>query len=495
MEAQRGIYPLDTGNCAEGKGRVIFMNCPKCGTKIEEGSLYCTACGEDIHIVPDFESEVEQSMQDTLEQIAEELQDSPKADTPEKKPQRKKGYLGWLTGVFFLVIMILAGVIIGALYHMEHSVEYQMARAAECVAKQNYQQAVDYYLRALELGNTDQELGFALADCYYAMDDVGGYESQLLRMIDGGLLDQKQLERAYSQLIQSYRGRNDYQTIDSLLNSCDNDVIRSTYQNLQARAPEFGFEEGYYQEILPLKLSSNTAGTIYYTLDGSEPDENSPIYTAPIFLDNGEHTVKAVFVNQYGLVSDVVTKRYQIEIQIPVAPDVTTASGEYSSPTLIKINCEEEDMIYYTTDGTTPTDNSTRYTGPIPMPLGDSVYNFAIIEEGGIVGEVAQRSYSLRLNTEITVDTATITVYNEMLRTGRIVNYEGFAGENGVYQYQLQYPLTVGGEDFYIFAELHVDEGGGSIRTGSYYAVHVYNGICYKLLVDEAGNYSIAEIP
>lgn len=129
------------------------------------------------------------------------------------------------------------------------------------------------------------------------------------------------------------------------------------------------------------------------------------------------------------------------------------------------------------------------------MPLGVSNYSFAIIEEDGIVGEVTQRSYSLQLHTDITLDMAAIIVYSEMLRTGRIQTPEGYAGENGIYQYQFQYPMTIGEEDYYIFAEQHVDESGGSIRTGSYYAVQIYNGICYKLLPDENNSYSIAEIP
>lgn len=470
------------------------MNCPKCGAEIAEGSLYCTVCGEDIHIVPDFDSEVEQSIQDTLEQIAEEVKDSSGDDKQVEPKKHGKCYWGWIIGFFFLVIMVLGGVIIGVWYHMEHSVEYQLARAGECVRDQDYAQAVNYYLRAQELGNTDQEIRFALADCYYAMDNVGGYENLLLSMIQSGLLSQEQLERAYARLIQSYRARNDYQTIDELLNDCDNENIQSTYQNLQAKPPEFGFEEGYYQEILPLKLSSNTAGTIYYTMDGSEPGTSGMVYTAPIFLDNGEYTIKAVFVNQYGLTSDVVTKRYQIELQIPIAPDVLTASGEYSNPTMIQINREEDETIYYTLDGTVPTDNSIRYTGPVPMPLGESIFCFAIIEEDGIVGEVTERTYSLRLNTDISVDMAGVTVYNEMLRTGRIQDYEGHTEENGIYQYRFQYPMTIDGEDYYIFAEMYVDEAGGAIRTGSYYAVQAYSCICYKLKLDENNNYSIVEI-
>ncbi len=42
------------------------MNCPKCGAELEEGFLYCKKCGEDIHIVPDFEPEIENSIHEIL---------------------------------------------------------------------------------------------------------------------------------------------------------------------------------------------------------------------------------------------------------------------------------------------------------------------------------------------------------------------------------------------------------------------------------------------
>jgi len=47
------------------------MKCPNCGSKLQEGLLYCEKCGGDIHIVPDFEPELEENMQESLQQIAE----------------------------------------------------------------------------------------------------------------------------------------------------------------------------------------------------------------------------------------------------------------------------------------------------------------------------------------------------------------------------------------------------------------------------------------
>ena len=49
------------------------MICPNCGAEISADSLYCEQCGEDIHIVPDFEPEVELNIEQTINGIAKDI--------------------------------------------------------------------------------------------------------------------------------------------------------------------------------------------------------------------------------------------------------------------------------------------------------------------------------------------------------------------------------------------------------------------------------------
>ena len=61
------------------------MKCPNCGADMKEGTLYCEHCGEDIHIVPDFEPELEYNMEQTLHDIVKDIHVGASAHNDQKE--------------------------------------------------------------------------------------------------------------------------------------------------------------------------------------------------------------------------------------------------------------------------------------------------------------------------------------------------------------------------------------------------------------------------
>jgi len=126
----------------------------------------------------------------------------------------------------------------------------------------------------------------------------------------------------------------------------------------------------------PLYVTINcatTGATIYYTTDGTDPTTSGTRqeYTGPVYVKNTT-TIKAYAVlgdgNGEGLfnnTSAVASAKYTLKV---ATPTFDPPAGNYSSPQTVTINCATEGAtIYYTLDGSTPSNKKTLYTGPITV--------------------------------------------------------------------------------------------------------------------------------
>ncbi|MDE6201894.1 MAG: chitobiase/beta-hexosaminidase C-terminal domain-containing protein, partial [Lachnospiraceae bacterium] len=260
-------------------------------------------------------------------------------------------------------------------------------------------------------------------------------------------------------------------------------------QQYMAMAPEFGYISGSYDEVITLKISANTTGNIYYTLDGSEPDTTSQVYTAPLFLETGEYQVAAVFVNEYGIKSETARNWYVINLTAPEPPELLLYSGEYHQPTKIEVIVPEGGTVYYTMDGSNPSADSLKYTEPVAMPLGRTNFKFVTISDEGVASDVVSRSFNFTLETDVTVQSAVNSVMTALYNREVLTDLQGHSpGIMG--KYVFKYNTIVEIPDlgyYYILNEYIESETGVQTKTEHLYAVEVYTGAPNRLIFDENG--------
>ncbi|NTV79683.1 MAG: hypothetical protein HGA25_11270, partial [Clostridiales bacterium] len=230
--------------------------------------------------------------------------------------------------------------------------------------------------------------------------------------------------------------------------------------------PKFSHEEGTYEEIVNLKMSGNTTGVIYYTIDGTVPDESSLEYTAPLVLDKGSYEISAIFVNSYGFKSSVVSNLYIIDVEVPYEADISLNSGSYIVPEMIVIDVPIGCTVYYTSDGTIPTDTSTAYVKPFPLPFGNTTFKFVVYSNEGVAGNVAERTYSLFVNANVTAVDAVNSLVEKLCDDGVILDYDGHVyGRKGRNLYLCTAAFTYVGQNYYLVLENYEDVTGTVFKT------------------------------
>ena len=477
------------------------MKCPSCGKEIADGYLYCEYCGKEIQIVPDFEPEIENSIIETLSTVAEEISPAKKEKTEEsvaseteffdEEPLKNKVMMRLVILVSIIVVAILSVLII----YFNLSVPYQIKKAKDHAASKRYEEAVRYLDKAISLDGEKAKYLLLQANYIYLTGDADYAAEVLYHLIEKVPATADEMERAYTYLIAIYDVQGKYEEINTLLANCADEKIISLFSKYMASEPVFSCAGGSYDVVIPLKLSANTTGKIYYTMDGSIPDEKSTVYNAPIFLESGNYMISAIFVNDYGIRSNVVQNWYEINLTVPNAPEVLLYSGKYTVPTKIEVNSADQGTIYYTTDGSEPNENSLVYTNPIDMPLGRSNFKFVVISDEMVASEIVSRSYEFVLESDITPEAAADAVKTALIERNVLKDMNGTSKiEEGKYIFTYDSLVEIEKNYYYVLSEFFYDAFGNTKKTGLLYAVHAYDGTPNRLIYDENGQMGLISL-
>ncbi|MDE5606033.1 MAG: chitobiase/beta-hexosaminidase C-terminal domain-containing protein, partial [Bacteroidales bacterium] len=182
------------------------------------------------------------------------------------------------------------------------------------------------------------------------------------------------------------------------------DFVNGAYtlkDDFTVAAPTFDPEAGEVEAGTAVEIACATENAkIYYTVDGSEPTAESTLYEEAIEI-NEAMTVKAIAIRG-DFKSEVKEAAYTVKGE-PAAtvakPTFNPAAGEVEKGTKVTVACTTEGAtIYYTVDGTEPTEKSTQYKEAIE--INEDLTIKAIAVKGDAKSEVAEAAYTVKVANE-----------------------------------------------------------------------------------------------
>ena len=408
------------------------MRCAHCNAIIPEGWMRCPRCGKEVQIVPDYNplddvltQEVKGSVEDVTRQLQtkdvrdfgrrqevyqskatrvlsqEELDEiqagreraarnRSRAEAKRKQQERKKQLVRRRRKVLLILFLVL--LIFGAAFGYflyQNSYVGKVAKGYDALQMKEYQTAEKYFKHAIGKNAQRAEAYSDLAETYMEQDEGDEAESVFLSAI----ASYPSNEELYRAAISFYEETKQLDKISEILEDCDDESVLSSLKAYVSTEPVFSLDDGKYSEVQEVTLSAS-GETIYYTTDGTDPTSSSTKYTEPILLnEEGKTQIKAIAYNKKKIPSLVVSKTYEIEFPVADAPVVTPSTGQYSTAMQISITVPEGYTAYYTTDGSTPTTESSLYTGPIEMPEGQTLFSAVLVSKTGKMTQITKRKY------------------------------------------------------------------------------------------------------
>lgn len=313
-----------------------------------------------------------------------------------KKKEQKMARLRRKRRIVIFIMVLCIAAIGGISYALYINSYTGIVRSGNKALKnQEYSKAEGYFKRAIKKKKKRPEAYTGLAKTYHDQDEDDKAENVFLDAID----TQSKNADLYDACFRFYLDTDQALKIPELFDDAD-DSVQDQLSEYDIDRPTYSLDDKKtYDDVQQVTLTAGKGMTIYYTTDGTDPTFDSTKYKDPIQLEEGENDVRAIAVNKKGVPSSMAQKVYKIVFPIEEAPAISPSTGQYESSQVIEIKVPDGYTAYYTMNGKTPTTSSKKYTGPIKMPEGETLFKAILVNGDGRSSGVTTRNYVLDLSS------------------------------------------------------------------------------------------------
>ena len=170
----------------------------------------------------------------------------------------------------------------------------------------NSQLASFFYDRAYVYSGNDEDVAIELANQYIGDGNYTKAEYTLSTAIASN-----PSVSLYVALSKTYVAQDKLLDAVNMLDNIADPTIKAQLDFLRPAAPAAMPEPGFYNQYIPVTLSSES-GRIYYNPNGEYPSTEDAPFTEELILPGGETTIYAVTVSENGLVSPVTILAYTV---------------------------------------------------------------------------------------------------------------------------------------------------------------------------------------
>lgn len=286
-------------------------------------------------------------------------------------------------------------------------------------------------ISALQITNSSSFKGVTLDD-YFANDDV---LATVMESEDVAIHAHNMSHNGYLFVPYTQETLADAAT-PQLLNNAVTVLVNTKAKVTAAAKPAIKLDYKHLNTDVTLTSTAPMA-QIFYTLDGSEPTEQSTLYTEPFNVSTEGITVKAVAKGDGYLLSEVAEQPVALKQQLE-KPTINVAKGDKQSTVTFAYALDGvEYTLYYNYTGSNDVAKSSTVTEePIIVTKPKNIYAFAVAE-GYVNSEVASafvdvENASLRLDVVSHMDANSAEYNNGSTSTAYYFSWgKNKSGENG----------------------------------------------------------------